>query len=117
MDTTYLVVAIATVVANSGIALADFARAEFVLANSAEVGVPPGWLPWLATLKLAGAAGVVLGILGTKPLGFAAAVALVLFYAGALITHLRAHVYYNMAFPGVYFVLAVATAVLTVTTA
>lgn len=62
MYTTYLIVALVTVVANAGIALADFARAPFVLANSAEVGVPPGWVPWLGTLELAGATGVLLGL-------------------------------------------------------
>ncbi|MEU1526413.1 DoxX family protein [Nocardia rhamnosiphila] len=114
MHTTYLVVALVTVVANAGDALAGFARAPFVLANSAEVGVPPGWVPWLATLKLAGAAGVLLGLLGMEALGFAAAVGLVLFFAGALLTHLRARVYYNLAFPGAYFAFALATAALMV---
>ena len=114
MHITYLVVAVVTVVANAGIALADFARAPFVLANSAEVGVPPGWLPWLAALKLAGAVGVLLGLFGLTALGFAAAVGLALFFAGALIAHLRARVFYNIAFPGAYFALALATAVLIV---
>ena len=38
--------------------LADLAKAEFVLANSAEVGVPRSLLPLLAALKGAGAAGL-----------------------------------------------------------
>ncbi|MET8796085.1 DoxX family protein [Nocardia sp. NPDC004568] len=114
MHTTYLVVALVTVVANAGMALADFARAPFVLANSAEVGVPPGRLPWLATLKPTGAVGVLLGLLGMEALGFAAAVGLVLFFAGALIIHLRARVYYNLAFPGAYFAFALATTALMV---
>ncbi|WP_063059926.1 DoxX family protein [Nocardia sienata] len=112
MHTTYLIVALVTVVANAGMALADFARAPFVMANSAEVGVPPGWVPWLATLKLAGATGVLLGLFGMRTLGLAAAIGLVLFFAGALITHLRARVYYNIAFPGAYFAFALATAAL-----
>ncbi|WP_327147832.1 DoxX family protein [Nocardia sp. NBC_01329] len=114
MHTTYLVVAIVTVVMNAVDSFAGFARAKFVLANSAEVGVPRSWLPWLAVLKLAGAVGVLLGILGMKGLGFAAAVGLVLFFIGALIAHVRARVFYNIAFPGAYFAFALATAVLTV---
>ncbi|GGL07235.1 DoxX family protein [Nocardia jinanensis] len=114
MHTTYLVVAIVTAVLNAADSFAGFARAKFVLANSAEVGVPRSWLPWLGVLKLAGAAGVVLGILGMKGVGLAAAVGLVLFFIGALIAHLRARVFYNIAFPGTYFALALATAALIV---
>ncbi|WP_328391921.1 DoxX family protein [Nocardia sp. NBC_00416] len=114
MHTTYLVVTLAAIVANAGIALADFARAKFVLANSAEVGVPPSWVPWLATMKLAGAIGLLLGLLGVQVIGIAAAIGLVLFYTGALITHVRARVFYNIAFPGGYFALALAAAALAV---
>ncbi|MEV0429329.1 hypothetical protein [Micromonospora sp. NPDC050495] len=39
MFTAYLTVTVVTIVANAGIAAADWARARFVLANSAEVGV------------------------------------------------------------------------------
>lgn len=115
MHTAYLLVTVATLAANAGIAVADFARAKFVLANSAEVGVPQSWVPWLATAKLAGALGLLLGLLGMRLVGLAAAVGLVLFFAGALITHVRARVYYNIAFPGVYFALAAATVALTAT--
>jgi hypothetical protein len=48
---------------------------------------------------------------GLRPLGVAAAVGLVLFFAGALATHIRAHVFYDIAFPGAFFALAVASAV------
>ena len=54
MSSAYVVVVAITALANVGIAIADYARAEFVLANSAEVGVPRSWLPFLATVKLAG---------------------------------------------------------------
>lgn len=112
MHTAYLLVTVATLAANAGMAVADFARAKFVLANSAEVGVPQSWVPWLATAKMAGALGLLLGLLGMRLVGLAAAVGLVLFFAGALITHMRARVYYNIAFPGAYFALAVAAAAL-----
>lgn len=107
MFSTYAVVTVLTVVANGGMAVADFTRSGFVLANSAEVGTPPGWLPWLATAKAVGAVGLLLGLLGVRPLGIAAAVGLVLFFTGALVVHFRARVFHNIAFPGTYFALAV----------
>ncbi|MFB8176889.1 DoxX family protein [Streptomyces sp. NPDC055966] len=102
-DVTLLCVA---VLANAGIAAADVARAPFVLANSAEVGVPRSWLPALAALKAAGAAGLLLGLLGARPLGIAAGAGLVLFYVGAVIAHVRARVFRTIAFPGLFLALA-----------
>lgn len=112
MNTAYIVVTIITIAVNAGIAVADFARAKFVLANVAEVGVPPLWLPMLAALKAAGAAGLLLGLLDLRFIGFAAATGLVLFFIGAVTAHLRARVYYNLAFPGTYLLLATASLIL-----
>jgi hypothetical protein len=47
--------------------------------------------------------------LGARFIGLAAAIGLVLFFIGALAAHVRARVYYNSAFPGGYFLLAVAS--------
>ncbi|MEU5980629.1 DoxX family protein [Streptomyces sp. NPDC047315] len=115
MSTAYVIVTLITVLANAGIAAADFANAKFVLANSAEAGVPRTWLPWLATLKAAGAAGLLLGLLGVPLVGVAAATGLVLFYVGAVAAHVRARVFYNIAFPGGYLALAVASLALALT--
>ncbi|WP_067491764.1 DoxX family protein [Actinomadura hibisca] len=112
MFIAYVVVTVVTVVVCAVVAVADFARAEFVLANSAEVGVPRSWLPLLGALKAAGAVGLLLGLLGVRLLGIAAAVGLVLFFAGALGFHVRRRVFYNIAFPGGYFALAIASLVL-----
>lgn len=111
-----LVVTLLTAALNVGIAAADLAGARFVLANSADVGVPRSWLPRLAALKLAGAAGLLLGLHDAtlRPLGAAAACGLVLLYLGALVFHLRARVFYNLAFPGFYFATAVASLSLSV---
>ncbi|MCO6009016.1 DoxX family protein [Actinoallomurus purpureus] len=114
MFAAYVVVTVLTILANAGSVVADLARAEFVLANSAEVGLPQSWLPALATLKAAGAAGLLLGFLGLRLIGVAAAVGLVLFFVGALSAHVRARVFYNIAFPGGYFALAVASLVLAI---
>jgi hypothetical protein len=112
MDTAYVVITIVTAVVTAGIAAADLARAKFVLTNSAEVGVPPAWRPMLAALKLAGAAGLGVGLLGVRFVGVAAAVGLVLFFVGAVIAHRRARVFYTIAFPGGYLLLAIASLVL-----
>ncbi|MFI7131169.1 DoxX family protein [Nonomuraea sp. NPDC050153] len=109
IDVTVIVVAIA---ANAGIAIADFARAKFVLNNSAEVGVPPSWLPMLGALKAAGAAGLLLGLLGVPVIGVLAAAGLVLFFVGALVAHVRAGAYRKIAFPALFLALAVGALVL-----
>jgi hypothetical protein len=109
MHTAYLVVTLTTAVVTAGIAVADLIPAGFVLANSAEVGVPRSWLPALGALKLTGAIGLVMGLLGLPALGIAAGVGLVLFFVGAVATHLRAHVLYNIALPGAYLFLSAAT--------
>src|SRR5438309_7127710 len=98
MNTTFIVVTVTTAVVTAAIAVADLIPARFVLANSAEVGVPRSWLPALGAVKLAGAAGLIVGLVGLRALGIAAAVGLVLFFVGAVITHLRARVLYNIAF-------------------
>ncbi len=113
MSSAGVSVVLITIVANAGVAMADFARARFVLANSAEVGVRQSWLPMLGALKAAGAAGLVVGLLGAPTIGALAAAGLVLFYVGALMVHVRARVYYNIAFPGLFLALAVATLVFT----
>ncbi|MFF2808380.1 DoxX family protein [Streptomyces sp. NPDC058000] len=112
MVMAYAIVTVLTIVANAGIAAADFARAEFVLANSAEVGVPRSWLPWLGALKGAGAVGLLIGLLGVRPLGIAAATGLVLFFIGAVVAHVRMRVYSTMVGPVGYLGLAVASLVL-----
>ncbi len=112
MFVAYVAVTVITIVANAVVAVADLLPAKFVLANSAEVGVPRSWLPLLGTLKAAGAAGLVIGLLGVRFLGIAAAIGLILFFTGALITHLRARVLYNIAYPTTYWLLAIASLVL-----
>ena len=114
MHTVYLVITLITAILTGGIAIADFIPARFVLANSAEVGVPRSWLPALGATKLAGAVGLVAGLVGLPALGIAAAAGLVLFFVGAVATHLRAHVVYNIAFPGAFLCLSAASLALLV---
>lgn len=111
----YMIVTIATIAANAYAATADLTHARFVLATMTEVGVPRSWLPPLAFLKGAGAAGLLLGLLGVRPLGIAAALGLVLFFTGALAAHVRARVFRNIAVPATFFALAAASAALALT--
>lgn len=111
----YFVVTAITIGANAAMAAADLVRSKFVLANSAEVGVAESWLPLLGSLKAAGAAGLLLGLLGVHAIGLAAAAGLVVFFAGAIVTHMRARVFHNIAFPGTFFGLSVAALALNVT--
>jgi DoxX-like family len=107
IDSIAFAVLLVTIVANAGMAIADFASAKFVLNNSAEVGVSATWVPMLGALKAAGAVGLIAGLLGVAPIGIAAAVGLVAFFIGAVSTHVRAGVYYNIAFPLTYLALAI----------
>ncbi|MEV1167657.1 DoxX family protein [Nonomuraea sp. NPDC049784] len=95
--------------------VADFARAKFVLANSAELDIPQSWLPTLGALKAAGAAGLLLGLLGVPAIGLMAATGLVLYFAGAVIVHVWAHAYVKIAIPGLFLALAAAALALTLT--
>ncbi|MFI0357016.1 DoxX family protein [Actinomadura sp. 9N407] len=115
MFIAYIVVTVITISANVAIVIADLAKSKFVLANSAEVGLPRSWLPWLAALKAAGAAGLLLGLLGADVIGIAAAAGLVAFYVGAVGAHVRARVFYNVAFPGGFLALAVASLAFAIT--
>ncbi|MFD0199983.1 MULTISPECIES: DoxX family protein [Saccharothrix] len=112
MSTAHVVVTVLAILANAGIAVADLLKAEFVLANSAEVHVPPAWLPVLGLLKGAGAVGLLLGLLGVPVVGVAAAIGLVAFFVGAVVAHVRAGVWHNIAFPGAFLALAAASLVL-----
>ncbi|OBA64193.1 hypothetical protein A5647_02940 [Mycobacterium sp. 1100029.7] len=114
MHTTSVVVTLITAIVTGAIAVADFVPAGFVLANSAEVGVPRSWIRPLGAIKLAGAVGLIVGLLGLPGLGIAAAAGLVLFFVGAVATHLRAHMLYNIAFPGAFLCLSAASLALLV---
>jgi DoxX-like family len=108
----YVVVTVITAIVTAAIAIPDFIPAGFVLANSAKVHVPRSWLPTLGILKVAGAVGLLVGLVGLPAIGIAAATGLVLYFVGAVIAHLRAGVLYNIAFPGAYLGLSAASLVL-----
>ncbi|MFD8500242.1 DoxX family protein [Amycolatopsis sp. NPDC059657] len=108
----YVIVTLIAAIANLAAAVADWSRAGFVLANSAELGISERWVPYLAVPKAAGSLGLVAGLLGFRPLGFAAAVGLILFFAGAVVVHVRARVFHNLGYSCCFLALAVGAAVL-----
>ena len=110
MFIAYVVVTIVAAAANLFSAGADFVRYKRVTANMARVGVPASWMTPLGLLKAAGALGLLVGIV-VPPIGIAAAVGLILFFVGAIITHVRGH-FYSFTLPISFLTLAVAALVL-----
>lgn len=112
MPSVTIIVISITVVMNIAIVIGDIMRAKLVVANSREVGVPDRWLPTLAVLKGAGAAGLIVGVAGIPLIGILAASGLTLFYLCALIAHVRARVFHTIAFPALFFAFALGSLVL-----
>ena len=110
MPTSYVIVTILSAATLTFSVTADFFLREQVLANMDRAGVPRTWLPTLAGLRALGALGLVVG-LGVPALGTAAAVAVVLYFVGAIITHLRAR-WYAIGYPATYLLLAAGSLVL-----
>jgi DoxX-like family len=105
--TTYVAVTVLAATANAAAAGFDFARSELVIGNMATLGIPQAWLFPLGALKAVGALGLLAGI-GVPLLGVAAAAGLVLFFVGAVITHLRAHAAArSYTYPAAFLLLAV----------
>ncbi|GAB2983620.1 DoxX family protein [Saccharothrix stipae] len=112
MSTAHVLVTVLAILANGGFAVADLLRADFVMANSAAVDVPPSWVPALGAVKGAGAVGLLLGLFGAHVIGIAAAIGLVAFFVGAIVAHARAGAWRTVTFPGAFLALAVGSLVL-----
>jgi hypothetical protein len=89
----------------------DFIRPKWLLANMTKLGVRESWLTRLGLLKAAGALGVLVGI-RVPLIGVAAAVGLILFFVGAIITHLRSRDCYSLGTPIGFLLLAIAAVTL-----
>jgi hypothetical protein len=114
MNPVYIAIFGVTIFANGFASICDFLRAEFVTKTAAEVGVARSWLPLLGALKGAAVIGLLLGLVGVPIVATAAAAGLVVFFIGAIIAHVRARVFYNIAFPGLFLALAVASLILSI---
>ena len=92
MFAVYLIVTILAAAANIFSATCDFVRYEKVSIAMAKAGVPDSWMTTLGILKAVGALGLLVGIC-VPVIGVAAALGLILFFVGAIITHLRGRDY------------------------
>lgn len=101
MSTTYVVVTVLAAVMAGFSAGSVFFNAPWVTEPLVAYGVPRSWWTWLGVAKAAGAAGLVAGLF-LPALGTAAAIGLILYFTGAVITVTRARAYPHIAFPLVY---------------
>lgn len=85
----YLVVAALLALLLAFSAWAKLTRDERVVTTMTGIGVPLAWFPYLATCEIAGAVGLLAGIV-VPPLGIAAAIGVILYFVGAVFFHLRA---------------------------
>jgi hypothetical protein len=111
MFTAYVVVTLVAIAASTFVAVANFMRLKFVLITAAKVGVPESWMPMLGILNAAGALGLLVGLIGVPLIGTASAVGLILYFVGAIITHLRVRDY-SIGPAAAFLLLAVAALVL-----
>lgn len=114
MFAAYIVVTLVAAAANIYAAANDFLRPKWLLGNMSKLGVKESSLPVLGVLKAAGALGLLIGM-GVPVIGIAAAIGLVLFFLGAVITHLRARDFsVGNGVPVMFLALALAALVLAV---
>lgn len=114
----YVVAAAVTVAINAFSGIAALLHWRAILPGMAKADVPQSWLTFpIGTLKTAGAAGLLAGMVAQSPvLVVAAAIGLVLFFVCALFTHVRAGDYTGQFFLAVFFLgMACASLVLTLT--
>ncbi|MEV0298771.1 DoxX family protein [Nocardia sp. NPDC050710] len=109
MYTAYVIV---TVLAAAWVGFSAFSllrRAEFVVTPLVEYGVPESWWTWLGLAKAAGAIGLIVG-LWLPVIGILAAIGVVLYFAGAVVTIIRARSYAHIPFPLLYMIPVIAAA-------
>lgn len=111
MSTTYVVVTAVAAIMVGFSAVSVFIKAPWVTEPLTQYGVPTSWWIWLGLAKAAGAVGLVVG-LWIPAIGLAAGIGIVLYFAGAVITVIRARQYPHVAWPLMYAAPAVAAMIL-----
>ncbi|MEV7887011.1 DoxX family protein [Streptomyces sp. NPDC002817] len=89
MFIAYVVLAVALSLLLLYSARGDITRDPKVTETLEALGVPDSWYVPLGLVKIAGALGLLAGI-AYRPLGIAAAIGVVLYFLGGVITHVRA---------------------------
>ncbi len=92
-------------------AVAVFSGAGWVVKALTDYGVPTSWWPWLGAAKAAGAAGLLVGLVAPV-IGLIAGIGLILYFAGAVVTVVRARCYSHIPYPLVYVAPVVAAVIL-----
>ncbi|MCF6525791.1 DoxX family protein [Streptomyces sp. JJ36] len=90
---------------------AKLVRDQDITETLTRLGVPQRLFPVLAALEFAGALGLLAGIL-YRPLGIAAGIGVVLYFAGAVVSHLRAKDFKGAPVPSVLVLVSAAPLVL-----
>lgn len=103
MHTAYIIVTIAAAAWVGFSAVSLLRRAAFVVDPLVEYGVPQSWWNPLGVAKAIGAIGLIVGLF-VPVIGVAAAIGLILYFAGAVVTVLRARSYKTVAFPVLYLI-------------
>lgn len=85
-----------------------FAKKAFVVDPLKHYGVPESWWNPLALAKGAGALGLLVGM-AIPAVGVAAAIGVILYFLGAVVTTLRARSYNTTLYPVLYLLPAAAT--------
>jgi DoxX-like family len=101
MHTGYIIVTLLAAAFVGFSAWALFTHAGFIMEPLERLKVPRSWWPWLAAAKAAGSAGLIVGLF-VPVIGALAAICLVLYFAGAIITTLRVRWYGHIPVPLTY---------------
>jgi hypothetical protein len=108
MFVAYAVIAVLLAPALIMSAYTKLTRNERVVQTfTGRLGVPLGLYPFMAACEIAGAAGLIIG-LWYGPLGIAAAAGLVLYFVGAVVSHLRKGDFKGVPSPVVILIVAAA---------
>jgi energy-coupling factor transporter transmembrane protein EcfT len=107
MSTAHVVVTILAAVGVGCSAVALFLRVEWIAQQFTDYGIRRSWWPWLATAKAAGATGLVVGLF-VPVIGAIAGIALVVYFAGAIVTVVRARWLSHIPYPALFLALVAA---------
>jgi hypothetical protein len=111
MAIAYVVVTVLAALMVAYSAFSVFSHARWIVQALADYGVPHSWWPWLGTAKAAGAVGLLVGLF-VPVIGVLAGIALMLYFAGAIITVVHARWYAHIPYPLLYIAPVIGTLVL-----
>ncbi|GGQ23888.1 hypothetical protein BKA00_006082 [Actinomadura coerulea] len=103
MSTAHVIVTVLAAVWVGFSAHSLLTRATWVVEPLTEYGVPRSWWTVLGAAKAAGAIGLLIG-LAVPVVGLAAAIALILYFLGAVVTIVRARSFSHIPYPLLYLV-------------